>query len=190
MKFAFRQKAFVFLTLSGLLFLFTQSSCGEQDISDPCGYGFVLTNGDCECPEGRLIWREECKTLSDILQEVDNRYLVELPEDCLCIDKFTITFGQYNMSGGDTIRDVIINTEEYGGGFAGFAYYTEKDDGDEIAINKTVDVDCTKFNGRYSVRANGKFNPENTEMTLEWIWLKHENQGYLPVDTCLVTLRR
>lgn len=189
MNYNVKQKAFIFLTLGGLLFLFTQTSCRDEIINDPCENGFVLTNGDCECPEDYLIWREQCKTLSDILPEGDNSYLVELPDDCLCIDKFTLTFGQYNDNNGLIVRDVIINTEG-GSGFAGFAYYTEKDDGDEIVIDRTVDVECTKTGGSYSVKANGKFNPENTEMTLEWIWMKQESQGYFPVDTCMVTIRR
>ena len=189
MKFVFKQKTLIFLTLGGLLFLFTQTSCGDEIINDPCESGFVLTNGDCECPESHVIWQEKCKTLDDVLLEGDNSYLVELPEDCICIDKFTLTFGQYYDNNGIIVRNVIINTED-GGGFAGFAYYTEKDDGDEIIIDRTVDVECTKTGGSYSVKANGKFNSENTEMTLEWVWMKHENQGYYPVDTCVVTIRR
>ena len=182
---------FSYLIISGILIILTQFSCEkkEQDIS-LCTDGYVEENGECICPENLIEWGYSCLELNELITQ-ENEYLVELPKDCSCRDKLILGLGP---STANDYEGIIRNMSVLyfgGGAFSGYdCYYTKKPDGDEISIGgingSFLSIEC--LNGDYQqVRASGKFNADNTEMALEWIWINDDGS---PVDTCMATLRR
>ena len=166
----------------GAFVLLYSSSCKRPELAPSCSITDHVLNdeGECVCPDGTYDLGDKC------LEKSKRRYFVEFPEDCGCVDKVTIEFYAEDFdNNGIMMRNFILNTTVSSGG--GMCVYTEKPDGDEVDINRTLDVMCTLHPGRYLVRAHGKFNAANTEMVMQWTWLTPD---YEEINTCEVVLKQ
>lgn len=161
-------------------------SCKDDPIPLTCGNGFEPINDSCQCPEGKFIIEQTCRSLKE------REYWAIMPNKYPCRDTILVEFGAI-----DTIANSInINQTILTGNsvvpvnYIGTTFdYEKRADGDEFQSWHSAAPYCEINGKKTATRWKGKFINNDTQVAVKMYFTFIVNENDI-VDSCDVVFKR